>query len=67
MELAVDCGDFDNYKFGLGGNYPAYDLSSTHAMGRDGLISRYSTRKIHHLFGLVGFDFPCFFSLSKAI
>lgn len=52
-EIAARCYGFDRFKFGLSGGFPAYNLQSVAAMGRNGIVDRYRARHIHHLWGLV--------------
>ncbi|KAK0203306.1 hypothetical protein DFS33DRAFT_1260387 [Desarmillaria ectypa] len=46
------CFDADKYKYGLAGNFPAYAISDTNRLGREGIISRYIGRNLHYAWGM---------------
>ncbi|PBK98975.1 hypothetical protein ARMGADRAFT_984277 [Armillaria gallica] len=45
------CSNTDQYKYGLGGEFPAYATSETSRLGRNGLVSRYNGRNMHYAWG----------------
>jgi hypothetical protein len=52
-ELENGCDGFDSYKYGIGDNICGYALGDANELGRDGLVSRYFSRKVHYAWGLV--------------
>ncbi|KAK0209262.1 hypothetical protein DFS33DRAFT_520634 [Desarmillaria ectypa] len=47
-----ECEGFDNYKYGLAANFPAYATANARVLARDGIVERYNGRKLSYAWGL---------------
>jgi len=48
-----NCEGYDDFKYGLGGKFPAYATGDANKLGRNGLVDRYRSRNMHYAWGTV--------------
>lgn len=46
------CEEYDNYKYGLAGDFVGYAKADVERLGREGIVKRYRSRTVHYAWGL---------------